>query len=67
MIDCDKWSMVAVDEDLISYIQSAKLSELHRESIFYIQRWYCLLSRDESVRCEPKFKTLSQLQSGAKS
>jgi len=67
IIDCDRWSIIIIDEELINYIENTKLPEIYKEKIFYIKRWYYRLSKDETTHSDPKFKTLSQLKSGIKS
>ena len=51
---------------MMKYVEHNEFLGLYKEKIFYIKRWYGLISKDHASRIEPKFKTLSQLKNGLK-
>ena len=66
IIEYNKCSIIIVSEEMMKYVEHNEFLGLYKEKIFYIKRWYGLISKDHASRIEPKFKTLSQLKNGLK-
>ena len=67
IVDCDKWSIIIINEDLMNYTTEQDLPGIYRDKIFYIRRWYNIISKDKSTCSDPEFKSINHLKMGNKS
>ena len=64
IFDCDKWSMILIDDDLIKYANKSTFEGITKSKMYYKEQWYVVLSKQNGTFSNPNFDSLLKFKSG---
>lgn len=67
IVECDRWSVIVFSDELMEYVKKTKFHGIHCDKVFYVRKWYSILSKEKQTCSQPAFKDVSQFKVGGKS
>jgi len=53
-------------DELMDYVKNIQFQGIYCDKVFYLKKWYTILSKDKESCSEPSFKNTSQSKVGSK-